>query len=387
VPAVPTKPRAFPQDWEDRLCGMHESDVEQLLPIVGPVLGALMIVFGLRDYLIDPEHAYQAFLIRVAAVTLSAIAFRRTNLRWSPTQRAGYIYWVYASSLIYVACLLKDGTHYGMVTIAASVFLVALASLRISTFLWIASGPFLLYAALAVRDTSSIAYLNDIVSYVFNASLALVLMLMFRFFRQRAFLLELQLTHVAQHDSLTGLYNRGHITEVALREIMRARRHQRPFAVAMLDIDHFKLINDTYGHDIGDLALKAFADTCRACVREIDQLGRIGGEEFVCLLPETAESEALACAERLRECVAALEIDTPKGKVHFTVSIGVAVLQPEGGNWEGLLRDADGALYQAKCEGRNRVVLAQSHAPAHGSSPQAADALPQERIEEFPSPL
>ena len=366
MPPVPNKLHALSPELEKQLCKKHEADVEQLLPIVGPALGALMIIFGLRDYLIDPDHAFQSFLLRVGAVAVASIAFRHTSLRWSPTQRAGFIYWVYASSLIAVASLLKDGAHFGMVSLAASVFLIALASLRVSAYLWIASGPFLLYAVLGARETPFVVYINNIVSYTFNLSLALALMLMFRFFRQRAFQLELQLTHVAQHDSLTGLYNRGYITEIAAREIARARRHQRPFAVAMLDIDHFKHINDTYGHDVGDLALKAFADACRACVREIDQLGRIGGEEFVCLLPETSEGEALACAERLRACIASLEVETPKGKVPFTVSIGVAVLQPDHVNWECLLRDADGALYEAKCTGRNRVVLARPRASTEG---------------------
>lgn len=371
MPALPTKLQQLPRKLEEQLCSKHESDVDQLLPVVGPVLGLLMIGFALRDYLVDPGHVSETLLLRVAAVAVSAIAFRRTTLCWSPTQRAGFIYWIYACTLIGVTHLLKDGAHYGLATISASIFLVALASLRISTFLWIASVPFFLYAVVAARDTSFIVYVNDIVSYVFNVCLALVLMLMFRFFRQRAFLLELQLMHVAQHDGLTGLYNRGRITELAAREIMRARRHQRPLAVAMLDIDHFKSINDTYGHEIGDLALKAFADTCRGCIREIDHLGRIGGEEFACLLPETSESEARACAERLRACIEAQSIDTAKGKVQFTVSIGVAVLQPEHVNWECLLRDADGALYQAKCEGRNRVVIAR---PRSSNTKHRSDA-------------
>ncbi|GAB3550791.1 hypothetical protein GCM10027343_34320 [Noviherbaspirillum agri] len=368
MPAAPTKLQLLPPELEEQLRSKHESDVDQLLPIVGPVLGMLMIGFGLRDYLIDPEHAGQAFLLRVAAVVISVIAFRRTTLGWTPTQRAGFIYWIYASALIGVSSLLKDGAYYGLITISASIFLVTLTSLRISTFLWIASGPFFLYAVVAAREMSFIAYLNDIVSYLLNACLALVLMLMFRFFRQKAFLLELQLTHVARHDALTSLYNRGHFNELAAQEIMRARRHQRPLAVAMLDIDRFKNINDTYGHEIGDLALKAFADACRGCVRETDRLGRIGGEEFACLLPETSESEAIACAERLRTCIEDLRVDTPKGKIQFTVSIGVAVLQPEHMDWDCLLRDADSALYQAKCEGRNRVVLAKpcSSRPPHG---------------------
>lgn len=386
MPLAKDRLRSLPPELEEQLRSKHEADVEQLLPIVAPVLGALMIVFGLRDALVDPAHASQTFLLRVAAVAVSAIAFRRTGLHWSPTQRAGFIYWIYASTLIAVAHLLEDGTHFGMVTISASVFLVALAALSVPAFLRIVSVPFFLYAVVAANDASLFAYLNDMVSYLFNLGLALVLMLILRFFRQRAFLLELKLTHVAQHDSLTGAYNRGYITELAAREFARARRHERPLAVAMLDIDHFKRINDTYGHGIGDVALKAFADACRGCIREIDQFGRIGGEEFACLLPETTEKEALACAERLRECTAAISVDTPKGIVRFTVSIGVAVLQQEHETWECVLRDADGALYQAKCEGRNRVVLAKPRSPRPTRNAGTAAAEVQERILARPAP-
>lgn len=376
MPLINSQLQSLPPELERRLCSKHESDVEQLLPTLGPILGFLMIVFALRDYLMDPVNAPQTFLLRLGCVAVAAIAFHRTALPWSATQRAGFIYWVYAAAMIVIAHLIKDGLHIGMVTITASVFLVSIASLRVSTFLWIASGPFLMYAVLAAQDASLIEYISAMVSYALNLVLALVLMLMLRFFRQRAFLLELQLTHVAQHDSLTGLFNRGYITELAAREVVRARRHERPLAVAMLDIDHFKQINDAFGHDSGDLALRAFADACRAHLREIDHLGRIGGEEFVCLLPETSASDALACTERLRECIAALALDTPKGKVQFTVSIGVAILRQEHVNWESLLRDADAALYQAKCEGRNRVVLARPRnaRPAVGSGPACATA-------------
>lgn len=358
MPLIKSQLQSLPPDLEERLRRRHEADVEQLLPIMGPTLGFLMIVFALRDYLVDPASIQQTLLLRLGCVALAAIAFCRTALPWSATQRAGFIYWVYAAALIAIAHLVKDGHHFGTLSITASVFLISIASLRVSTFIWIASGPFLLYAVLAANGAPSIEYINALVSYALNLVLALVLMLMLRFFRQRAFLLEVQLTHVAQHDSLTGLFNRGYITELAVREIARARRHERPLAIAMLDIDHFKRINDTFGHDTGDIALRAFAGACRAQLREIDHLGRIGGEEFVCLLPETAASEALACVERVRAGIEALALDTPKGQLRFTVSVGVAVLRPEHVNWESLLGDADAALYEAKCTGRNRVVMA-----------------------------
>lgn len=349
--------QSLPPAFEQQLRSKHQSEVELLLPIVGPVMGFLMIAFAMRDYLIDPVHAPQSLALRLACVAVAALAFWRTPLRWSPTQRAGFIYWIYAGGIVAIGNMIEGGIHDATVSVAASVFLVSLVSLSAATFLWILSVPFLMFVALGASALPFPEFLNTVVSYVLSIVLALVLMLMFRFFRVKAFVLELQLSYVARHDSLTGLFNRGCMTELAAREMARARRHQRPLAVAMLDIDHFKRINDTYGHEAGDRVLKALADSLRAHLREVDMPGRIGGEEFLCLLPETGESEALACAERLRASIEALTVGTPQGPVRLTASIGVAVLGAEHADWESLQRDADAALYQSKHNGRNRVSL------------------------------
>jgi diguanylate cyclase (GGDEF)-like protein len=141
-----------------------------------------------------------------------------------------------------------------------------------------------------------------------------------------------------------------------------AARHGRALALAMLDIDHFKEVNDTYGHDIGDKVLKRLTDTCSQNLRLIDHFGRIGGEEFVCIFPETDEAQAMLCAERLRQSVEAIKIDMPDGPLRFTVSIGVATLNTHHPDLDALLKDADRALYRAKRGGRNRVVLAEASA-------------------------
>lgn len=363
--------QSLPPAFEQQLRSKHQSEVEQLLPIVGPVMGFLMIAFAMRDYLIDPAHAMLSLALRLACVAVAALAFWRTPLRWSPTQRAGFIYWIYAGGIVAIVNMIEGGIQYAMVSVAASVFLVALVSLSVATFLWIVSVPFLMFSVWGARTLPLPEYLDAMAAYGLSVVLALVVMLMFRFFRVKAFVLELQLSYVARHDSLTGLFNRGCMTELAAREMARARRHQRPLAVAMLDIDHFKRINDTYGHEAGDLVLKALADTLRAHLREVDMPARIGGEEFICLLPETGEAEALACAERLRSSVEALEVTTSKGKVRLTVSIGVAVLGAGHADWESLQCDADGALYQSKHNGRNRVSLAP---PRTGGSRAACGA-------------
>jgi diguanylate cyclase (GGDEF)-like protein len=183
--------------------------------------------------------------------------------------------------------------------------------------------------------------------------------------RRSAFLAEQTLLDAYHHDSLTGALSRGYLAELAQHDLALAHRHGRPLAVALLDIDYFKRINDRHGHAAGDAALRALVQACRKAMRSSDYIGRVGGEEFVCVMPETGIPEALACAERIRERVAALSLPTPAGAIRFTVSLGVCGLDAYHPDWAALLRDADAAMYQAKSGGRNRVVLAQ---PAAGAA-------------------
>lgn len=170
--------------------------------------------------------------------------------------------------------------------------------------------------------------------------------------------------HLAATDSLTGLCNRRRFFILAEAEAGRARRHGTAFSIIMMDIDHFKLVNDTYGHTVGDKVLASFATTLRELLRGQDILARYGGEEFVALLPETEEGQALGVAQRLRAAVAASPIqlpDTPP--VAVTCSFGLSTCRP--GTWqetetatvERLLIEADTALYAAKTGGRNRVCV------------------------------
>ena len=125
----------------------------------------------------------------------------------------------------------------------------------------------------------------------------------------------------------------------------------------MLDIDHFKLINDRYGHKVGDLILKALTQVCAASLRDVDVVGRMGGEEFAVLLPETDRAVAVSAAERLRAAIAQAKVPLADGlPVRFSVSIGVAAMQSVDDNIDVLLNRADAALYEAKGSGRNRVV-------------------------------
>lgn len=168
--------------------------------------------------------------------------------------------------------------------------------------------------------------------------------------------LEAHLEQLATTDALTRLPNRTRFFAAAEAEIRRAARNGRLPALLMVDLDHFKHVNDIYGHEIGDLALKAFADLATATIRDSDMVARLGGEEFAILLPETGPAQAEALAERLRTSVEQLRISA--GGPRLTVSIGVAtVLGGEAGPDPALSR-ADRALYAAKRNGRNRVEAA-----------------------------
>ncbi len=164
-----------------------------------------------------------------------------------------------------------------------------------------------------------------------------------------------QLLELATTDSLTGLRNRRHFMATASQEFERARRYQTPLSLLMLDADHFKSINDRYGHPVGDEALKTLAEHGRRQLREIDLFARLGGEEFAILLPQTDFIAARAVAERLRQTIAEQSVATGQESFHFTVSIGVASLDAHTMDLHDLLRHADDALYQAKQHGRNRV--------------------------------
>ncbi len=169
--------------------------------------------------------------------------------------------------------------------------------------------------------------------------------------------LERELESQARTDVLTGLNNRRYFFELAELELARAKRHGNQFSLLMLDVDHFKLFNDSYGHHIGDRVLQKLSEVCMHTLREIDLSGRIGGEEFAIMLPETRGDRAMEVAERLRLAIAGAPVllEQQSTFVHFTVSIGVTSLVAADRQVDDLLKRADDALYAAKNAGRNQV--------------------------------
>lgn len=168
---------------------------------------------------------------------------------------------------------------------------------------------------------------------------------------------EQQMRLLAQTDELTGIFNRRRFMELALKEVKRANRYPAALSMIMFDVDKFKQVNDTYGHAVGDIVLKSIVDTAYSKARGVDILGRLGGEEFAIVLPNTNLSDATLVAERLRRDVEALEIPVKGEKLRITISLGVSELVGCAIDLDSILRGADMALYKAKDGGRNRVEV------------------------------
>ncbi|MBU1406299.1 MAG: GGDEF domain-containing protein [Proteobacteria bacterium] len=175
-------------------------------------------------------------------------------------------------------------------------------------------------------------------------------------YRQRILGQNRELERLATTDPLTGVYNRRYFMDFATKEFLRSQRYSHVFSAIQMDIDHFKKINDTHGHAVGDEVIKAFTVMCQEVLRESDMLGRVGGEEFSIILPETDRAGALIVAERIRRAIADLKVYADDHVVRFTVSIGLTSLRQDDAGIEAVLRRADEALYLAKNGGRNKVL-------------------------------
>ncbi len=204
-------------------------------------------------------------------------------------------------------------------------------------------------------------------TYVASLGIMLILMLangMLVYTGVRTLLHELE--HMALHDGLTGLLNHRAFREAHERQWSHWQRDGRVYALLCFDIDHFKSVNDTYGHAAGDCALQAVARQLAAAARPADSLARIGGEEFVLVLDAADSNKALAVAERIRSSIATLPALAELEDRTLTISIGVAVVEGQSASPTSLLEQADQALYQAKAQGRNRTCLYQADAVLAG---------------------
>lgn len=167
-----------------------------------------------------------------------------------------------------------------------------------------------------------------------------------------------QLRRKASVDALTKTWNRGAILEILAKEQERARKSNEPLGVALMDIDHFKSVNDTYGHDVGDQVLQEFTDRIRSGLRGGEAFGRFGGEEFLIVVPRCNPGQSAAYGETILQAIRALPMKTARGELPVTASMGIAIWRAPLEHSDALIKRADKALYQSKRNGRNRASLA-----------------------------
>ena len=279
-------------------------------------------------------------LLLVIGLTLLSIWF----IEGAPNYRARLMI-----SVLYMACMFSAhayliytrGSSSFAHRFALGILLTALASqiLRFATA-WIYP------LGTGILDTTP-QNLIYIIAYPFVMLLFAIALVVVATDRVRA-----EFEHLATHDSLTNALTRRHLTEVCQQELERCSRHGRVMSVLLIDVDHFKSINDSKGHQAGDRVLVQFVASVQTLLRRADVIGRLGGEEFVVLLPETSIEVARVVAERIRSKVTELSDPAP-----FTVSIGVTTNRTTADSVDGLMARSDAAMYQAKEKGRNQVVL------------------------------
>ena len=285
---------------------------------------------------------------RWGAVAFGALVLLGVFLWWQPDYRVRVLVFTSTLALICVAhvrLLLRHGHGFSSRLAAGGLTAQALVLVaRGLSSLWLDSAD-------SDRFAPSLAQTAYLGTFSFSVLLVSVGVLLMASERVRS-----EFEHLATHDSLTGALARRAWLELAAAEMQRWQRYQQPFAIGMLDVDHFKQINDTHGHPIGDAVLRDLASQVRAALRSADRLGRYGGEEFVVLMPGTDLAAAQVVAERV---AATVRSAVPQAQApQCTVSIGVAAVQAGDATFELLLARADAALYQAKSSGRDRVVVA-----------------------------
>jgi len=310
-------------------------------------LGHGMLLVGVQRYL--GKRCWTGLVLAVAAAMLvSGFIFPelRETLRLRIVFHSGW----YALVDTYAGILLLRSARPQMQRFH---WFVAAVLLPYAAFLWVRLGYAVASAALTTSFTQDpFQAANFLLAMIFGFAIAIALALMM--FREK----QLELLRLAERDPLTGMLNRLSMDKAVARSIEIAERDRSPLSVMILDIDHFKEINDEYGHQVGDHALQAVARRIREETREHDKAFRYGGEEFMLLLPATDAEMLEAIAERLRKAVARSALQVDGENIPISASIGGTEFHFERESWETCLKRADDAMYRAKCAGRNRVTLA-----------------------------
>jgi diguanylate cyclase (GGDEF)-like protein len=359
-----TEPRPIPRTASEFEAEFRESRIQTLISVNLKTYWSIAIIvaaFGIWDYYVDPVHWGRAFAVRVIGAAIVTATGLYQNLpdkaRWLPLMAKLRLV-VAANASIIAAAMLDRGYGFGVAGLIV-IFLTG-PYVAIDSKDLLRTNLAGLATVVALMMVLPLQWFDVVGTIVFVALAVLVSTLLGRVLEtshRRAFMLELEQHRDARTDSLTGLANRRAMQERGRIEMKRARRANAPVSVILADLDHFKSINDRFGHETGDAALFQVARLLREALRESDALGRWGGEEFMVILPGTDGRGATEVAERMRKSIAAATFDGVGGGA--TISLGVAsseLIEDHTLEWDLLIKEADRRLYRAKNEGRNRVV-------------------------------
>jgi len=356
---------------------LHTRLWERTFPYIRQTLLAaafLFLIFLYWDALVDKSGQGDTLLQRVAASGFFAAMY--LLVAFTPIGRR-YIRLIYVVSVLMASCLIlwilmqTQGAYvlgHGSFLAVAMVVIVIGPTLQVSVPLALAALAIPNAVVLAMIRTGSRAPgLPDMETAVELALIhagiaviAVVLLVVHHRLQHQMLMDSMHYEQLAGTDPLTAVQNRRQLQAEFARERARQRRHGQPIGVLEIDIDHFKRVNDRHGHGVGDEVLRGLTQRWRSLIREVDVLARVGGEEFVVLLPETGRDGAWDSAERLRASTAAEPVATSVGPLDITVSVGVTLAHPNGDGLEAVLKRVDRALYQTKKNGRNRCELAEA---------------------------
>jgi diguanylate cyclase len=326
-------------------------------------------------------------LLAVDRLIVIGLAFLAVNLAWLVVFRSGWnqrfadpsmtlAQVCVAASLVALIVVLGEHVHVVAVPFYSSLFVFAMLQLRPREMLAAEAFVLITYCAAVAVRAQLFGDRLDMRLEAINVALVVLCSIWYAAAaggisnlraRLRSSLQTIE--QLANRDGLTGLWNRRHVDDLLNAELQRQQRLGGRLCAGLIDLDHFKSVNDRFGHLVGDAVLKSVAQAMKAQLRSPDQLGRFGGEEFLVLLPGTSLADARICAERLLRGVSCLAL-LPAADARVTISIGLTESLP-GESAEALLDRADRALYQAKDEGRNRVAC--SAPPSNGASAPADD--------------
>jgi diguanylate cyclase (GGDEF)-like protein len=372
------------REWLYRRAITPRVRLESRLALV--LVAAIFSMFAISDYYyLGPTREFELLVTLRAVVVCSCLVLAFAIGRWGSYASKVWLHalplWVLSTGIILIVPLRPETLSTQVVAVVVAIMAFYLLIPNLLTVVTVASlylSIGFLTAAIVTAEISPVVALRMALLLIMTNIVGFFALLRIESLQRIQFgliheerhrnrqllkevahrkMLEAQLRGLAERDALTGLNNRGHFMEWAHELLQRSRVEGAPFSLFMLDVDHFKAINDTWGHSHGDWALSEIARVCQQSVRPQDVVGRFGGEEFIVALPNTRLDDARIVAERLRKKVAELMVRDEMCDLNLSVTIGIAEAHAEETELEPLIKRADKVLYVGKNEGRNRVVV------------------------------